>query len=162
MVAQTVGGVALLAVSAWLVGVGLGYAADHRYERQMGGEFNSDNDDGPAVQLGVIVAAIGLIPAGVMGVFVRRIRPRLLGSVLVLVLVIAFAGAWALGHGPSRRCAFDRYGGYQTCVSEAGAVQRDFGLVVAPAVLVYSVFLLVPRAKVGASARSERTLETIS
>jgi len=161
-VAQTVGVVALLALSAWLVGVGLGFAADHRYERQMGGEFNSDNDDGPFVQLGLIVAAIGLIPAGVAGVFVRRTRPRLLGSVLVLALVVVFAGVWAVDHGPSHRCAFDRYGGYETCVSEAGAVQRDFALVVAPVGLVYSVFWLVPRRRVGGSARTEGTLAPVS
>lgn len=153
--AQTVGVVALLVLSTWLVGFGLGYAADHRYEREMGGEFSSDNDDGTAVRLGVIIAAIGLVPAAMVGVFVRRSRPRLLGSALVLALVVAVAGAWAEDHGPSHRCAFDRYGGYETCVSEAGAVQRDFALVVAPVALVNAVFWLTPRRRFGISASTE-------
>jgi hypothetical protein len=118
----------------------------------MGGSYISDNDDGPAVQLGVIIAMIGFVPAGVAGVFVRRTRPRFLGSLLILGLVVALAGVSAVARGPSRRCAYDRYGGSEQCVSEAGAVQRDFALVVVPVVLVYAVFWLVPT--VGTSTRT--------
>lgn len=144
---RAVGVVCVVVLAVVVVGVGLRYAAEHRYEGQMGASFNSDDDDGPAVQLGLLIAAAGLVLAGAVGTTVRRTRARILGSLVALVLVAAVAGAWASGHGPAHRCASDRYAGVDRCVSEAGAVQRDAAVVVVPVGLVLLVFWAVPRAR---------------
>ena len=142
-----VGVVCIVALAVGVVGTGLRYAAEHRYEGQMGASFNSDDDDGPAVQLGLVIAAAGLVLAGAAGTTVRRTRARVLGSVLALGLVAAVAGAWASGHAPDHRCASDRYAGVERCVSEAGAVQRDVAVVLVPTGLVLVVFWAVPRVR---------------
>jgi hypothetical protein len=144
--AWTLGVALVLALAALLVGVGLGYAAAHRYEGEMGTAFNSDDDDGPAVQLGLTVGVVGVAIAGAVGAFVRRTRSRLLWSVLAFGLVATIGVDWATGHGPGHRCSYDRYGNSESCVSEAGAVQRDLALFLVPAGLVLSVFWVVPRA----------------
>lgn len=66
--AASVGVVLVLGVAALLVGAGLSYAAGHRYEGEMGTPFNSDDDDGPAVEAELTVAVVALAVAGTAGV----------------------------------------------------------------------------------------------
>lgn len=159
--ARTVGVVLVLALAVFVAEVGLSYAADHRYEGQMGDAFNSDDDDGPAVQLGLTIAAVGLVTAGVVGTFVRRTRSLFLWSLLALGLVAMPAAVWAADHGPGNRCSYDRYGNYERCVSAAGAAQRDFALILMPIGLVYLVFWAVPRTGGGAAKRVRATTASI-
>lgn len=142
---RTIGVVALLVLATVVVCVGLGSAADHRYEGQMGASYNSDDDDGPAVKLGLVVAALGLIPAATAGLGVRRTRTRVAWSIAMFVLLTGMAVAWAADRGPDHRCSSDRYGGSTRCVSQAGAVERDAARILVPGGLVLVVFWAVPR-----------------